>query len=220
MTGEFELYKDEAGRYRFRFRVGEKTLLHSRAYKSKYNCTVGIAAARNCSPDADSFVIERTTGGQYRFKLVAPNHRVLGVSRTSGHRGHRGVLTSQETDEIALVQQLAANARLNDRTLRTQRVERIRALEAQKNNWRYRIYAAPRDCRGVYRPRDNSVLIVQGFKTECARNNYWKRWIHPVTADSAGARYEYVMCDYPQDGQWRFISERRYSNVKLISSNV
>lgn len=217
MTGEFELYKDKAGQYRFCFKVGEKTLLRSRAYKSKYNCTVGIAAVRNCSPNADSFVIGQSGCGKHCFKLVAPNNRVLGVGRKIGNSA---ALTPEETDEISMVQQLAANARLSDRTLRAHRAERVRAIEAQKNNWRYRIYAAPRDHRGVYRPRDTSALIVQGFQSEDARNNYWNKWIRPVTADRAGARYEYVMCDYPENGQWRFISERRYSNAKLISGNA
>ena len=85
---------------------------------------------------------------------------------------------------------------------------------------RYRIYAAPRNARGLYQPSDISALIIQGFESEAERNAYWERRIRPVTADRPGARYEYVMCDFPDDGRWRFVSERRYSNAKLLRGNL
>ena len=199
--GEFEVYRDEHGRHRFRLTNGVETLLESRAYKSRYGCTVGIAAVRARASDPASFAIEPAPGGE-RLKLVGSNNHVLGI----------GPCRPDVRNDLLLIQRLAAGAPLNDRTAKAR-------LDRQRRSG-YRIYASPRNAHGVYQPSDASALIVQGFESEAQRNAHWERHIRPATADSPGAGYEYVMCDYPEDGRWRFVSERRYSNARLIRSNL
>ena len=84
----------------------------------------------------------------------------------------------------------------------------------------FRIYVAPRDGRGMYHSNSNKTLFVEGFKTEQARDDYWNKRIVPETTETAGAEYEYVMCNFPNGREWKFVSERRYSNAKLIRGNV
>lgn len=202
VCGEFELYRDGRGHHRFRLTEGDRILLDSRAYKSRYGCTVGIAAVRARALDSANFAIERTPSGRERLKLLASNFRILGIGpRRPDVRG-----------DLVLVQRIAPDAPLNDRI--------AKALQDRQRRSRHRIYAAPRNAQGAYRPPDASALIVQGFESEAERNHYWERRIRPVTVNSAGALYEYVMCDYPDDGRWRFVSERRYSNARLICGNL
>ena len=200
--GEFELYRDEDGQHRFRLMDGARILLGSKAYKSRYGCFAGIAAVRARAANAANFVIEPDPGGGERLKLFASNRRVLGI----------GPRRPDVRDDLALVQRLAADAPLNDRTAGASRDRQRRS--------RYRIYAAPRNGRGAYQPPDASALIVRGFESEDERNDYWERCIRPATVGSPGARYEYVMCDYPDDGRWRFVSERRYADAQLIRGNL
>ncbi len=142
-------------------------------------------------------MLEALPRGGERIKLVALNHRVLAVGGCT---------------DIALIQRLAADAPVNDTT--------ISRPPPEPRVSRFRIYAAPRNERGVYQPRDAAALIVRGFGSAALRDAYWNWRIRPVTGEQPGARYEYVMCDYPDDGRWRFVSERRYSNSKLIRANL
>ncbi len=198
--GEFELYRDERGRHRFRLVHRARVLLESRVYKSWYGCMVGIAAIRARAWDAANFAVESDPDGGERLILFASNRRVLGV----------GPRRPDVKRDLALVQRHAANAVVNDRRARGRRDRRAR----------YRIYAAPRDARGAYQPSDASALIVRGFESAAQRNDFWERRIRPATVNRPGARYEYVMCDYPDDGRWRFVSERRYADAKLIRGNL
>ena len=81
MTGEFEMYKDDAGQYQIRFQLGDETFLCSYGYKSKLGCTNGIESVRNHSSNPDYFVKDLTVVPRHRFKLISSNGRVLGFSR-------------------------------------------------------------------------------------------------------------------------------------------
>ena len=150
--GAIELYQDERGCHRFRLKAGARIVLESRAYKSRYGCTVGIAAVRSRAADVANFTIETAPGSGERLKLLASNHRVLGV----------GPCRRDVRKDLAIVQRLAAHAPLNDRA--------DEASCDRHRRSRYRIYAAPRNARGNYHPSDASVLIVRGFQSEAERN--------------------------------------------------
>ena len=200
--GKFELYRDEGGNHRFRFTDGARTLLKSRAYKSRQGCAAGIAAVRVRAADAKNFAIEPAAGGRQRLKLVTSNRRVLGL----------GPCRVDVSSDRALVQRLAADAPLHDRS--------AEALHHRRCRSHYRIYAAPRNAAGVYQPADAAALIVRGFVSAAERQAYWERHVRPVSGARPGARYEYVMCDYPVDGRWCFVSERRYADAELIRGNL
>ena len=213
MVGVFDIEKDTAGEYRFQLKAGDVIVLCSCGYKSKLGCTNGIESVRNHSSNPDNFVKEQTPPGKHRFKLISSNGRVLGVSQlyetASGYK-----------NGMAFVQRLARGASVNDRTLRANTIRSGRTVKVDKAPLRYRIYAAPRDRRGIYHPHSNKTLSVEGFKTEQARDAYWNKRIVPVTDDTAGADYEYRKCDFPDTGLWKWVGEPRYSNEKLIKGNI
>jgi hypothetical protein len=53
MAGKFELYKDKAGKYRFRLKAGNGEIIAtSEAYESKSGAKNGIESVRKNAPDA------------------------------------------------------------------------------------------------------------------------------------------------------------------------
>jgi len=53
MAGKFELYKDRAGKYRFRLKAGNGEIIAtSEAYESKAGAKNGIESVRKNAPDA------------------------------------------------------------------------------------------------------------------------------------------------------------------------
>lgn len=53
MAGRFELYKDKAGRYRFRLKASNgQVIASSEAYNTRRSAENGIASVRKNAPDA------------------------------------------------------------------------------------------------------------------------------------------------------------------------
>ena len=53
MAGKFELYKDKAGKFRFRLKAGNGQIIAvSEAYESKASANNGIASVRKNAADA------------------------------------------------------------------------------------------------------------------------------------------------------------------------
>jgi len=53
MAGKFEMYKDKAGKYRFRLKAGNGEIIAtSEAYESKAGAKNGIQSVRKNAPDA------------------------------------------------------------------------------------------------------------------------------------------------------------------------
>ncbi len=53
MAGKFELYKDKAGKFRFRLKAGNgQVIAVGEAYESKASAMNGIASIRKNAPDA------------------------------------------------------------------------------------------------------------------------------------------------------------------------
>ena len=53
--GKFEIYKDQAGEFRWRFKASnhEVIAVSSEGYKTKYGCEHGIALIQREGPDAE-----------------------------------------------------------------------------------------------------------------------------------------------------------------------
>lgn len=82
MPGRFEVYKDNAGEFRFRLKAANGSiLLASEGYGSIDSAKKGTASVQaNCeSPTA--FVKTTTDGGKFRFNLKAKNNQVIGISQ-------------------------------------------------------------------------------------------------------------------------------------------
>lgn len=83
MAGTFEIYKDKAGDYRFRFKAGNgETVLSSEGYKSKTSCKNGIESVKKNAASTSSFVKTETKTGKARFNLKAANHQIIGTSQS------------------------------------------------------------------------------------------------------------------------------------------
>ncbi|MEZ6191360.1 MAG: YegP family protein [Phycisphaerales bacterium] len=53
MAGKFEVYKDKAGKYRFRLKAGNGEIIAAgEAYESKASCLNGVESVKKNAPDA------------------------------------------------------------------------------------------------------------------------------------------------------------------------
>jgi len=59
MAGKFELYTDNAGKYRFRLKASNgQVIAASQAYASKKSALEGIASVRKHAPEADTVEVD------------------------------------------------------------------------------------------------------------------------------------------------------------------
>ncbi|WP_289281796.1 YegP family protein, partial [Methylophaga sp. UBA5088] len=83
MAGKFELYKDNAGEYRFRLLAGNgQNILASEGYTSKSSCENGIDSVKNNAPLDERYERKETSSGKFMFNLKAANHQVIGTSQS------------------------------------------------------------------------------------------------------------------------------------------
>ena len=60
MAGKFEVYKDKAGKFRFRLKTGNgQVVATGEAYESKKSCLNGIASVKKNAPDAEVKEVEQ-----------------------------------------------------------------------------------------------------------------------------------------------------------------
>ena len=82
MAGKFEVYKDRAGKHRFRLRAGNgEIILASQGYASRAGCMNGIRSVQKNCTNKDCFQVKETKAG-HRFNLVAANGKTVGTSET------------------------------------------------------------------------------------------------------------------------------------------
>lgn len=82
MASSFELYKDKAGKFRFRLKATNgQIILASQGYVSKAGAMNGIQSIQNNCSDPDCFDVKTTKAG-HRFNLVARNGKVVGTSES------------------------------------------------------------------------------------------------------------------------------------------
>lgn len=110
MTGTFEVYKDQAGEFRFRLKSGNgQVLLASEVYKTKDSCLNGVDAIRkNASQDA-LYERKHTQAGKFSFNLKAANGQVIGTSSSYDTPIARDAV-------VQTVKMAAPSATLNDST--------------------------------------------------------------------------------------------------------
>ena len=110
MAAKFELYKDNAGEYRFRLKAANgENVLKSEGYKAKSGAENGIASVKTNAPNDDRFEKKTSSGGNPYFVLKAGNHEVIGTSEMYSS-------TSARDNGIAAVQRAAAEASTIDLT--------------------------------------------------------------------------------------------------------
>lgn len=82
MAAKFEMYKDNAGEFRFRLKAGNgENILASEGYKAKASCENGIESVKKNSQNEKRFDIKEQSNGKPYFVLKAGNGEVIGKSQ-------------------------------------------------------------------------------------------------------------------------------------------
>lgn len=106
MAGKFEMYKDKAGKFRYRLKSGNgQNILSGQAYASQATCKNGIAAVQSNSGNAKQYERKASTSGKHYFVLKAKNHQVIGQSQmydsaASMENGIQSVMSNGPTDSV------------------------------------------------------------------------------------------------------------------------
>ncbi len=106
MAAKFEVYKDKAGKFRYRLKAANgQIILTGEAYNSKTACIEGVQSVKKNSQRDSAFEIYEDKKGGCRFRLRAANKEVIGQGeaysdRTGCNRG------------VALVKRNAAEAKI------------------------------------------------------------------------------------------------------------
>ena len=80
MSGVFEVYKDNAGEYRFRLKASNgQNVLSSEGYSVKAGCMNGIESVKENCKVPERFETYEDKAGKHRFRLKAANGQVIGV---------------------------------------------------------------------------------------------------------------------------------------------
>jgi len=83
MAAKFELYKDRAGKHRWRLKAANgEIILASQGYASKAGAQIGIASVQKNSSSVKNFRVAQTRNKKHCFTLVAGNGQVVGTSQT------------------------------------------------------------------------------------------------------------------------------------------
>ncbi len=79
MAGKFEVYKDKAGKYRYRLKAGNgQIILTGEAYSSKSACIDGVESVKKNSQKDSAFEVYEDKKGEFRFRLKASNGEIVG----------------------------------------------------------------------------------------------------------------------------------------------
>ncbi|NNK77727.1 MAG: YegP family protein [Litoreibacter sp.] len=110
MAGEFELYENKAGQYRFRLKAGNgQIILASEGYKQKASAKNGIHSVGKNAPLDERYQRKSASSGKPMFNLKASNGQVIGTSETYSSEAARD-------SGIASVKKNAPDANLEDQT--------------------------------------------------------------------------------------------------------
>jgi uncharacterized protein len=82
MAGKYEIYKDNAGEFRFRLKAGNgQIILASEGYKAKASAVNGIDSVRKNAPTDSLYERSESAAGKFRFNLKSTNGQVIGTSQ-------------------------------------------------------------------------------------------------------------------------------------------
>ena len=82
MAGKFEVYKDQAGEFRFRLKAANgQVILASEGYNAKASCLNGVESVKNNAPDDTKYERKESQSGKPMFNLRAMNGQVIGTSQ-------------------------------------------------------------------------------------------------------------------------------------------
>lgn len=110
MAGKYEMYKDNAGEFRFRLKAGNgERILASEGYKAKTGCQNGISSVQANCTNLSRYDRRTSSSGQPYFVLKAGNGEIIGVSELYS-------ATSAMENGIRSVQENGTTTRIDDLT--------------------------------------------------------------------------------------------------------
>ena len=123
MSARYQIYRDKAGKYRFRLRAGNnKIVAVSEAYESKSGCVNGVnSVQKNCNSHIEDqttnmkkitnpkYEVFKDDAGEVRFNLKASNGEIIAASE--GYETKEGVMNG-----IDAVQR-SCDAKIEDLTI-------------------------------------------------------------------------------------------------------
>jgi len=87
VAGKFEVYKDKAGKYRYRLKAGNgQVVLTGEAYNSKNACLDGVDSVKKNSQKETAFEVYEDKKGGFRFRLKAANGEIIGQGEAYNSR--------------------------------------------------------------------------------------------------------------------------------------
>jgi len=110
---KFEVYQDNAKKYRWRLKAanGEILATSGEGYKSKESCKKGLASVqKGASTGKLKFDVYKDNAGKYRWRLKASNGLIVAASS----QGYKGKADCQHA--IDLIKKGASGARVEDKT--------------------------------------------------------------------------------------------------------
>ncbi|TNE34135.1 MAG: DUF1508 domain-containing protein [Alphaproteobacteria bacterium] len=110
MAGKFELYKDNAGEFRFRLKAGNgENVGASEGYKAKASAANGIESVKKNAPDSNRYSLFEGKNGKWYFNLKAGNGETILTSQ--GYGSEQGAKAGTEA-----VARAADGAETDDQT--------------------------------------------------------------------------------------------------------
>ena len=110
MAGKFEIYKDNAGEFRFRLKARNgENILSSQGYSAKDSCINGVESVKRNATNEARFQSSTTDSGKFRFNLLASNGQVIGTSQNYSSESGRN-------NGIQSVGRSAPDAKVDDLT--------------------------------------------------------------------------------------------------------
>ena len=83
MAGTIEIFKDNAGEFRFRVKSSNgQIVLSSEGYTTKSSAQNGAESVQKNCEDPKAFDRSTTSGGKFRFSMKAKNNQIIGTSQS------------------------------------------------------------------------------------------------------------------------------------------
>ena len=110
MAGKFQIFKDNAGEFRFRLKAGNhENIGASEGYKAKSGAENGIKSVKKNAPSDERYETFEGKDGKFYFHLKAANHEI--ILRSQGYSDKGGAKAG-----IDAVKRAAPDAETEDLT--------------------------------------------------------------------------------------------------------
>jgi uncharacterized protein YegP (UPF0339 family) len=103
----FQIFQGDDEQYYFHLRAANgEIILASEGYTTQRGCENGVRSVQKNGPLAERYVPETAENGQFYFKLLAGNHKVIGISElyTTRQNREKGITAVKQASPTAEIQ--------------------------------------------------------------------------------------------------------------------